>query len=56
MRPVAALLLGGLISCCGSGGTASAQAAGSSQAVELPADSVSLTKIRIDSSRVAPPE
>lgn len=40
MRPVAALLLGGLISCCGSGGTASAQAAGTSQAVESPADSV----------------
>jgi len=34
MRPVAALLLGGLISCCGSGGTALAQAAGTSQAVE----------------------
>ncbi len=40
MRPVAALLLGGLISCCGSGGTASAQAAEASQAVESPADSV----------------
>jgi hypothetical protein len=40
MRPVAALLLGGLISCCGSGGTASAQATGTSQAVESPADSV----------------
>ena len=33
MRPVAALLLGGLISCCGSTGTALAQAAGTSQAV-----------------------
>ena len=41
MRPVAALLLGGLISCCGSGGTASAQAAGTSSAVEPPVDSVS---------------
>ena len=40
MRPVAALLLGGLISCCGSGGTASAQAAETSQSVESPADSV----------------
>jgi hypothetical protein len=40
MRPVAALLLGGLISCCGSGNTASAQAAGTSPAVESPADSV----------------
>ena len=40
MRPVAALLLGGLISCCSSGGTAWAQAAGTSQAVESPADSV----------------
>jgi hypothetical protein len=39
MRPVAALLLGGLISCCGSGGTASAQATETSQAVESPADS-----------------
>ena len=39
MRPVAALLLGGLISCCGSSGTASAQAAGTSQAVEPAADS-----------------
>lgn len=39
MRPVAALLLGGLISCCGSGGPASAQAAGTGQAVESPADS-----------------
>jgi hypothetical protein len=37
MRPVAALLLGGLISCCSSSGTASAAAA---QAVESPADSV----------------
>jgi Lipid A 3-O-deacylase (PagL) len=34
MRPVAALLLGGLISCCGSGGTASAQDAGTSQVIE----------------------
>ncbi|MGB7739037.1 MAG: acyloxyacyl hydrolase [Steroidobacteraceae bacterium] len=40
MRPVAALLLGGLISCCGSGGTASAQATETSQAVESLADSV----------------
>jgi hypothetical protein len=40
MRPVAALLLGGLISCCGSGGTASAQAAKTSQAVESAADSM----------------
>lgn len=40
MRPVAALLLGGLISCCGSGGTASAQAAETAQAVESPTDSV----------------
>ncbi|MDH4165866.1 MAG: acyloxyacyl hydrolase [Gammaproteobacteria bacterium] len=40
MRPVAALLLGGLISCCGSGGTASAQAAETSQSVAAPADSV----------------
>ena len=39
MRPVAALLLGGLIGCCGSGGTASAQAAGTSPAVESEADS-----------------
>jgi hypothetical protein len=39
MRPVAALLLGGLISCCGSGGTASAQATETAQAVESPADS-----------------
>jgi hypothetical protein len=39
MRPIAALLLGGLISCCGSGGTASAHAAGTSQAVESPVDS-----------------
>ena len=38
MRPVAALLLGGLISWCGSGATASAQAAGTSQAVEPAAD------------------
>jgi len=40
MRPVAALLLGGLISCCDGGGTPSAQAAETSQAVESPADSV----------------
>lgn len=39
MRPVAALLLGGLINCCGSGGTASAQVAETSQAVESPAES-----------------
>lgn len=39
MRPVAALLLGGLISFCGSSGTASAQTAGTSQAVESAADS-----------------
>ena len=40
MRPVAALLLGGLISCCSSGGTASAQSAGTAQAIESPTDSV----------------
>jgi hypothetical protein len=40
MRPVAALLLGGLINCCSSGGTASAQVADASQAVESAADSV----------------
>ena len=40
MRPVAALLLGGLISCCGSSGTASAAATEAAQAVESPADSV----------------
>jgi hypothetical protein len=39
MRPVAALLLGGLIGCYGSGGKASAQTAGTSQAVATPADS-----------------
>ena len=39
MRPVAALLLGGLISFCGSSGAASAQTAGTSQAVESAADS-----------------
>jgi len=49
MRPVAALLLGGLISCCGSGDTASAQAAEISQAVESPADSV-----RLDDASVRP--
>ena len=40
MRPVAALLLGGLISCCGSGDTALAQAAGTSQAVESATESM----------------
>jgi hypothetical protein len=40
MRPVAALLLGGLISCCGSSGAASAQSARNPQAVESAADSV----------------
>jgi Lipid A 3-O-deacylase (PagL) len=39
MRPVAALLLGGLISFCGSSGAGSAQTAGTSQAVEPAADS-----------------
>jgi hypothetical protein len=49
MRPVAALLLGGLISLCGSGGTASAQDAETSQAVESSADSM-----RRDNASVQP--
>ena len=40
MRPVAALLLGGLISCCGTGGTAPARAVAAAQAAESRADSV----------------
>jgi hypothetical protein len=40
MRPVAARLLGGLISCCGSVGPASAAATEPAQAVESPADSL----------------
>jgi hypothetical protein len=39
MRPVVTLLLGGLISWCGSGGTASADAPEAAQAAESPADS-----------------
>jgi hypothetical protein len=40
MRPVAALLLGGLISCCSSGGSASAQALDTARPIESPADSL----------------
>jgi hypothetical protein len=52
MRPYAALLLGGLISCCGSTGTASAAATQTAQGVESPADSARPEDASVPSGQV----